>query len=131
MCQIANSDSMLRGKPNEMVEVVNEAKGATVRLFEGERFLLFQAFRNLIQNAIEFSNDGGKVEILDHGIGIPEFAKDRIFEKFYPLERPDTKRKSSGLGLSFVKEVFELHKGTIQVNSPAEYGRGTWVVVSL
>jgi signal transduction histidine kinase len=47
------------------------------------------------------------------------------------LERPDTQRKSSGLGLSFVKEVIELHRGHIIVTSPVQNERGTSVVVSL
>jgi len=113
-------------------------------LIEGDRLLLFQAFRNLIQNAIEFSEHGSridifaeetdsllKIKIIDQGVGIPEFAKERIFEKFYSLERPDTKRKSSGLGLSFVKEVVELHHGKISIVSPHANRRGSCVEVCL
>lgn len=147
--------------PLDPIEILNEAKDALMGLWkpkgiaievsnrlnalvEGDRFLLFQAFRNVIQNAIEFSDHGGhiriqggesganiKIEIADQGMGIPGFAKERIFEKFYSLERPDTKRKSSGLGLSFVREVIELHKGKIEVDSPTKSGRGTSVVIEL
>lgn len=143
------------------VELLNETKDALVGLWkhkdlkisfdghptgsiEGDRFLLFQAFRNILQNAIEFSDSGAsiqirvldtantlKIEIEDEGAGVPDFAKDRIFEKFYSLERPDTKRKSSGLGLSFVKEVIELHKGQIAVASPLKNNRGTSVIIEL
>lgn len=140
------------------IEIINETKEALIGLWKsknlkiiiegkptgfiaGDAFLLFQAFRNILQNAIEFSEIGSRilirmtetashlnVEITDEGSGVPEFAKERIFEKFYSLERPDTKRKSSGLGLSFVKEVIELHRGKITVCSPVQNGRGTSVI---
>ena len=51
--------------------------------------------------------------VSDHGAGIPDFAREKIFEKFYSLERPDTGRKSTGLGLAFVKLVVELHGGSV------------------
>lgn len=110
----------------------------------GDKFLLFQVFRNILQNAIEFSfvessvelrvasqDAEVRIEVADRGVGVPEFARDRIFDKFYSLERPDTKRKSSGLGLSFVKEAVELHGGTVTIASPVADGRGTSVVVRL
>lgn len=141
----------------DLLEVLNETREALIGLwkiknitilidekshvaFFGDRFLLFQAFRNILQNAIEFSepnseikiqiqagDNGTKIEFMDEGVGIPDFAKERIFEKFYSLERPDSKRKSSGLGLSFVKEVVELHHGQIEIESPSIGNRGTSV----
>ncbi len=146
----------------DMVEILNEAKEALLGLWRpknieirvsgsaepctvtGDRLLLFQSFRNLIQNSIEFSAPGAVIElqvsnadsqvivqVKDSGAGIPPFAIDRVFEKFYSLERPDTKKKSSGLGLSFVKEVIELHSGSIVVVSPNQNGPGTSVTVKL
>lgn len=113
------------------------AKG--IRL-TGNYFFLYQALANLLQNAIDFSPEKSfieitaqikdhhlSIEITDHGAGIPEFARDRIFDKFYSLERPDTHRKSTGLGLAFVKLVVELHGGTINLSS--HDGRGTIVTV--
>lgn len=140
-----------------VVELLNEVKEALVGLWtpkkltinvsasshltiQCDRFLVFQALRNVLQNAIEFSNAGDSIsvesfeknksihiDIIDNGPGIPAYAKDRIFEKFYSLERPDTKRKSSGLGLSFVKEVAFLHDATILVESPVVKQAGTKV----
>jgi two-component system sensor histidine kinase CreC len=91
----------------------------------GERFLLGQAVANLLDNAVEFSPPGGRIEVslrrqgaefclqvADEGEGVPEFARARIFERFYSLPRPDGAR-SSGLGLSFVREVAALHGGSI------------------
>jgi two-component system sensor histidine kinase CreC len=96
-------------------------------------FLLHQALANLLQNAIDFSPAGGKVSVavtvdgaqavftvMDEGPGIPEYAQSRIFERFYSLARPGTGKKSTGLGLNFVREVAQLHDGTIRVtNRPA------------
>ncbi len=105
---------------------------------QGEPFLLEIALTNLIQNAIEFSNSGGTITmalqtdnhnrralltISDQGCGIPEFALERIFERFYSLQHPSTGRKSSGLGLCFVREAAELHGGQITiVNRTGEPG---------
>ncbi|RYZ67501.1 MAG: two-component system sensor histidine kinase CreC, partial [Proteobacteria bacterium] len=95
-----------------------------------DEFLLTQSFRNLLQNAIEFSERGGEIlitakplggktliEIMDEGTGIPQFAKERLFEKFFSLERPLTGLKGTGLGLTFVQEVIHLHKGEIELHN--------------
>lgn len=102
---------------------------------EGERFLLQQAISNLLDNAIEFSPPGGLIEVSsakqgklwvvsvrDHGPGIPDYAQARLFERFYSLARPDSGRKSTGLGLSLVLEVAELHGGSIIVTSHPQGG---------
>jgi len=96
----------------------------------GERFLLRQSVLNLVQNAMDFSTVGGtivvsaesidgsiSIVVIDEGSGIPEYAKDRLFERFYSLGRPDTHQRSSGIGLSFVKESIELHGGTVSVKN--------------
>lgn len=101
---------------------------ATAESIRGERFLLHQALLNLLQNAIDFSPAGGEVRIscrrgrdgveisiTDDGPGIPDFARERVFERFYSLQRPDTGKKSSGLGLSFVREAAELHGGSVSL----------------
>jgi two-component system sensor histidine kinase CreC len=98
----------------------------------GDRFLVAQAIHNLLQNALDFSPRGGTIRIgmraedgaaviaiRDQGPGVPDFALDKVFERFYSLSRPDGQR-SSGLGLCFVREVASLHRGmaTLQ-NDPA------------
>ena len=60
--------------------------------------------------------------VTDEGPGIPEYALGRIFERFYSLGRPDTGKKSTGLGLNFVREVAKSHNGTIQVTNRPEGG---------
>lgn len=101
----------------------------------GDPVLIHLAISNLVQNAIDFSPVNcrigvtaakldGAVEIWvdDEGPGIPEFARLRVFDKFFSLERPDTGKKSTGLGLNFVKEVAALHGGTVEVNNLPERG---------
>jgi len=96
----------------------------------GDPLLLRLALSNLIQNAIDFSPQHGSIVVAgtkagdrieisvdDEGPGIPEFAQARVFEKFFSLERPDTGKKSTGLGLNFVNEVAALHGGTVEVNN--------------
>lgn len=92
-------------------------------IINGERFLLYQAFDNVLCNAVDFSPKGSviKIEIqrnsrqqivirfLDEGSGIPDYAVDKVFDKFYSLPRPEGGTKSSGLGLSIVKAIAELH----------------------
>jgi two-component system sensor histidine kinase CreC len=108
----------------------------------GERFLLRQALANLIKNAVEFSPRGGpvlvrlrevdgraEISVEDAGPGIPDYALERIFEKFYSLGRPDTGRRSSGLGLPFAREAAALHGGDVAVENLK--GGGVRVLVRL
>lgn len=101
----------------------------------GDRFLVYHAITNVLQNAIEFTPISGTIEvtlakelqysviaITDNGPGLPDYALERAFERFYSLPRPDTGEKSSGLGLSFVREVAELHGGDITIANCAKGG---------
>ena len=101
----------------------------------GDRYLLAQAISALIENAIEFSPAGGTVEcraqrgsdglvvtVRDQGPGIPDYAQERIFERFYSLPRPDGGAKSTGLGLALAREVAKLHGGTVTVESHPQGG---------
>lgn len=96
-------------------------------LVRGDSLLLRQALGNLLDNAIGFSPQGGVVrvalwrgqndagiDVCDQGPGVPAYAADRLFERFYSLPRPGG-GKSTGLGLPFVREVAALHGGTVSV----------------
>lgn len=109
----------------------------------GEEFLLETALNNLVQNAIDFSPSGGRVHIAlksehgmavisvaDDGPGIPDYAMERIFDRFYSLPRPGSERKSSGLGLCFAKEAIELHGGQLALANRA-IGSGALAVIEL
>lgn len=109
---------------------------------QGDRFLITQAILNCLQNAIDFTPQGGQITISlevnntiakicieDTGCGIPEYALDKVFDRFYSLSRPDTNRKSTGLGLTFVREAIALHGGTVSIGN-REQG-GARVVIQL
>ncbi len=111
-------------------------------VIKGERFLIQQAVSNLIDNAIAFSPQGGtiaisshvadnrcEITIADQGPGIPDYAQERLFEQFYSLPRSDGGARSSGLGLSFVREVAGLHGGEVLVRNGE--GGGAVAVLSL
>ena len=108
--------------------------GADCRL-AGDRFLLEQAISNLLDNAIEFSLPGGTIavhigandstlslRVRNDGPAVPDYALGRVFERFYSLPRPDGQRKSTGLGLSFVREIARLHHGRVSLYNRAEGG---------
>ncbi|MDB6163554.1 MAG: histidine kinase [Xanthomonadaceae bacterium] len=90
----------------------------------GDRFLLRQALHNYVDNAAAFAPAGSVIELVanavdgqvciavaDRGPGIPDYAVERVFERFYSLPRPRNGERSSGLGLPFVREVANLHNG--------------------
>jgi len=113
------------------VVFVNETIGRRPTI-DGDAFLLRRALANLIDNAVDFSPPGATVtvsldgngsrviyRVLDHGSGLPEFAGTKVFEKFFSLPRPGTQKKSSGLGLAFVREIATLHGGSVTLeNAP-------------
>jgi two-component system sensor histidine kinase CreC len=66
--------------------------------------------------------NGVEAVVTDTGPGIPLYAAERIFERFYSLQRPDTGKKSSGLGLGVVKEIMQLHGGHVTVQNAPEGG---------
>ncbi|WP_265533431.1 two-component system sensor histidine kinase CreC [Pseudomonas saponiphila] len=98
--------------------------------WSGEPFLLRQALGNLLTNALDFSPVGGllrctaqRVEegvelvLFNQGEPIPDYALPRLCERFYSLPRPDSGRKSTGLGLNFVEEVVQLHGGRMHIEN--------------
>ena len=102
--------------------------GPGLPALRGDPFLLRRMLANLLDNAIDFSPPGGTVElrlcsetgglhllVLDRGPGIPDYAGERVFERFYSLPRPHGGARSSGLGLNFVAEIAKLHGGSVQL----------------
>lgn len=107
----------------------------------GEPFLIRQAIANLLDNALDFAAPRGllriaatttagsiELHIYNEGDPIPDFALSRLTERFYSLPRPVTGRKSTGLGLNFVQEVVNLHRGALAINNRE---RGVEVTLTL
>ncbi len=111
--------------------------------FYGDRDKLEQVLYNIISNSIKYTPNGGKitikagklysaffVEVRDNGIGIPEEDLERIFERFYRVDKARSRELGgTGLGLSISKGIIDAHNGTIKVDS--EVGKGTNVIISL
>ena len=115
-------------------------KGVYVK---GDRNQLVSAVANLVENAIKYSGDGKlvqllvkvadtsvSIEVIDQGIGIAAKDQQRIFERFYRVDRARSRATGgSGLGLSIVRHVIAHHGGTVSVMS--EEGRGATFTVVL
>ena len=113
-----------------------ELTGESVK-YTGIRQILDEMIYNITENAIKYNNPGGKVSVwagntlqgkkvvvTDDGIGIPEDQIDRIFERFYRVDKIHSKeRGGTGLGLSIVKHGVMLHHGEVHVES--KLGEGT------
>ncbi|HEX5704942.1 MAG TPA: ATP-binding protein [Pyrinomonadaceae bacterium] len=134
---------------NDTVNVMQPtAKKKRIRLVEqsngsippvsADKSLITQALTKLLDNAIRYSPErttvtvstvleaeAVRVVVEDRGYGVPQDSMDRIWEKFYRVARDGQEKdeESTGLGLSFVKEVIEQHEGTVAVES--EVGRGS------
>jgi signal transduction histidine kinase len=102
--------------------------------------LLFQALANVVDNAVKYTPEGGKIdlcatvdknhlyiEIADSGIGVPSAEFDNLFSRFYRVDK-SRQLAGNGLGLSLVKAIIKLHNGSITLfdNSP-----GLKVVISV
>jgi two-component system sensor histidine kinase CreC len=114
------------------LQVIEDAPSLAV---SGDAFLLRQSIVNLLENAADFAPTGSVValrlardgedavlDIRDHGPGVPDYALDRVFERFYSLARPEGVSRSSGLGLCFVAEAMALHGGRATLANHDEGG---------
>ena len=125
----------------ERLRLFGERQGVTFQLdtppglpaIRGDAARLGQVVVNLVHNAVKFSPDGGEITIRtrvddshvvtsvqDHGIGIPRGARDRVFERFYKVDRARLRAEAgggTGLGLAIARHVVEQHGGRIWVDS--------------
>lgn len=131
----------------EGLEIAAERRNITLS-FEGEHFnihgnreMMRELVDNLVQNAIRYNNEGGTVWVSvvggvsptlivrDNGIGIPADEQERIFERFYRVDKSRSRETGgTGLGLAIVKHIVEIHHAKIQVNSTV--GEGTEMKVT-
>lgn len=129
---------------------IAEERGITIRL-ETMRHVVAEvdagkislAFNNLIENAVKYNNDGGRVDVslnADHkffyvrvkdtGVGIPEECQEQIFERFYRVDKARSRETGgTGLGLAIARNVILMHKGSIRVHS--KEGEGSTFTVRI
>lgn len=119
----------LEAPPEEVIAEIDEER-------------MFQALLALMENAIKFSSKNGRIKVIlnnlyreveliisDTGMGIPEKDLPYLFQKFYRVNRPDMEIPGAGMGLVFVKQIVDLHKGLINIQS--EPNKGTTVLIKL
>ena len=120
-------------KRNIHLKIVNEANTNFVL---GDKHKIHQVFMNLISNSIKYGKDGGSttirlldmdnnmmIEVADNGIGIDENSLDRLFERFYRVDKNRSRDiGGTGLGLAIVKHIIEAHHQTINVRSTKDVG---------
>ena len=120
------------------IHLIQEGSSAMIT---GDKNQIHELISNLLQNAIRYNNEGGLVRIVtgkqeghsflyvkDNGIGIPEDQQDRVFERFYRVDKSRSRETGgTGLGLAIVKHIAELHHAEILLESAP--GKGTKVTV--
>ncbi len=127
----------------EQIEPIAASKNVSLALrcsdpirLAGDQHWLERAILNLVDNAIKFTPDGGRVwieaaarngsaaiEVFDTGIGIPEESLGHIFERFYQVDASRSKQvQGVGLGLAIAKWIVEAHHGSIEVKSETGVG---------
>lgn len=128
----------LSQKSNALRTSIHAACSSAITI-KADGFLFGQAIYNLLENALDFSPPNSEIKvhvtteknqieitIQDQGAGIPDYALDKIFDKFYSLPRPDFSsnagQKSTGLGLNFVQEVVKLHGGSVTLQNNTNSG---------
>jgi two-component system phosphate regulon sensor histidine kinase PhoR len=140
---VKSSYESLRRKISEKNLEVEINLKEEIPAIKGNRFLLEQMLINLIDNAVKYTPERGRVavsaynqdsnialEISDTGIGIPKESLNRIFERFYRVDKTRSRKQGgTGLGLSIVKHIAIIHNGKIDVES--EVGKGSTFIITL
>ena len=140
LCEIVKEclDELSVNAKQRNVTISFEGESCNVR---GSRDWLKELIENLSQNAIRYNNIGGKVMISinqkdgramltvkDNGIGIPASEQERVFERFYRVDKSRSKATGgTGLGLAIVKHIVEIHDAKIELDSAP--GVGTTIIV--
>ena len=122
--------------PIKQKNIKLDIKGEPETFVKGDENLLKQLIYNLVENAIKYNRKNGKIEIKidrdekyiiltikDTGYGIPEEHLNKIFNRFYRVDKARTRSEGGlGLGLNIVKKIVELHNGKIEVKSKLNEG---------
>ena len=139
----------LADEVKRVLEGACEAKNINMKLMgehvcvDGVKRLLYEIIYNLCDNAVKYNNEGGIADIdissdeknayitvRDSGIGIPQDQQERVFERFYRVDKSHSKESGgTGLGLSIVKHAVSYHNGTVSMKS--EPGNAAEIRVAL
>lgn len=142
---------------NELLEIIlkrvaplAEARGITITyesyrdvVADVDEVKLMLAFTNIIENAVKYNVDNGwvkvtlnsdhknfYVKVADSGVGIPDDCKDKVFERFYRVDKARSRDTGgTGLGLAITRNIILMHKGTIKLYS--ESGEGTTFTIKM
>lgn len=126
--------------PAKKRNITITSQGSNEEIY-GVRHILYEMMYNLVDNAIRYNQEGGYVNVFlikeknqvcfgveDNGIGIPKEEQERIFERFYRVDKSHSRKTGgTGLGLSIVKHGAALHHAKIQLKS--ELGKGTRIEI--
>ncbi len=135
-----NAFKVLSSNKNQKLILI---KNCNNDIIYGNRQYLIRAMNNILSNAVKFTGKNGEIrveidnntkyvtiKIIDTGIGIPEEKLDILFDKFTKLSKPGTSgERSTGLGMSIVKQIIEIHNGNIQVKS--KINSGTSIILTI
>jgi two-component system sensor histidine kinase SenX3 len=127
----------------EHKHIVLKVEGKSDVTVQGDYFQLVSAVGNLVDNAVKYSDEGNSVEVQitsdvqgakiavqDHGVGVPADSIERIFERFYRIDRARSRGTGgTGLGLSIVRHVVTNHGGDVSVSS--REGEGSTFIIHL
>jgi len=133
----------------DSLRLVAEEKGVNLKIVGGDfavtanKTMIHELLFNLIDNGIKYNQPGGgvtvylshesnktRIAVEDTGIGIPQQHIDRIFERFYRVDKSRSKKTGgTGLGLSIVKHVVQYHHGTVEIKSEENAGTTVTVII--
>jgi two-component system phosphate regulon sensor histidine kinase PhoR len=133
--------SMLQGRNLKLTVVIQE----DMPQMEADEVWINQVMINLLENAMKYSDDGTCItiegtfnqeddivciQVSDEGVGIPAEDKERVFERFYRVNKNRSRESGgTGLGLSIVKHVVEAHGGTVGISDQEPRGTRVWFCI--
>jgi heavy metal sensor kinase len=135
LAQVVNSTAQQMSLLAEDKDIAIQCKASEPAIVDGDRSRLKQVVVNLLDNAVKFTQPGGKVElschaingsvlleVADSGVGIPEEALGSVFDRFYRVDKARSREQGgAGIGLSIVKSIVTAHGGGVEAlhNQPA------------
>ncbi|MBR4292915.1 MAG: HAMP domain-containing protein [Clostridia bacterium] len=137
VCEVMRTVAMSHG------HAINLTLDGDDYMMKGDKERLEQVIINIVSNSVKYTPENGRIDVKafndgecikitvrDNGVGIPQGDLDRLFERFYRVEKSrTTEQGGTGLGLAIAKEIVDAHGGDISIKS--RVGQGTMVIISL